>query len=273
METLFKIIKADFDSLWKMRIRGTTLEIITPFATTNDKFISVFVAKRGDDYVVTDGGWIYEGKYDSELPLLDDIYIRVFDYYKVAYGVNELTPNDYSIFYYKKTNNPSMISSLVFDLASFTNGVVSASLVNYQEKKEIENAKRFQSRANEFIKEIMPRDIRVKHNIWANEKFKSVRFNALIPAHNRLTLVSYVTGSKDEYFSNSLAMANMRFEVVEKGGLDGPAANKVLLIDDTVKSYTSPKLAPIISIITNNSNRVNLPWSEREKLKKVVGID
>lgn len=273
METLFEYIKADFDSLWKMRMRGTTLEIITPFATTNDKFISVFVAKRGDDYIVTDGGWIYEGKYESELPLLDDIYIRVFDYYKVTYGISELTPNDYSIYYYKKTNNPTMISSLVFDLASFTNGVVSASLVNYQEKKELENSKRFQSRANDYIKKIIPRDIRVMHNMWANEKFKSIRFHTLIPVHNRLTLVSYVTGSKDDYFSNSLAMANMRFEIVEKDGFDGRVANKVLLIDDTVKSYSSPKLAPIINIITNNSNRVNLPWSKRDELKKVVGID
>ena len=273
METLFNIVRRDFDSLWRMKIRGSSLEIITPFATTNDKFVSVFVSKRDDAYIVTDGGWIYEGRYDSELPLLDDIYVRVFDYYKSEYGINELTPNNYSLFYYKKTTDPNMISSLVFDLASFTNGVVSASLISYQEKKELEVSKRFQSRANEYIKEIMPKDIRIRHNAWAIEKYKSLRFHALIPVHNRLTLISYVTGSKDDYFRNSLALANMRFEVVEKDGLGGRIANKVLLIDDSVKSYNSTELAPIISIIASNKDRISLPWSNRDRLKMVVGID
>lgn len=272
METLFDIIRSDFDSLWKVKMRGTTLEVVTPIATTSDKFVSVFITKRDDSYIVTDGGWISEGKYDSDLPLLDDIYVRVFDYYKSEYGINELAANNY-IYYFKKTTNKGMVSSLVFDLATFTSSVISASFINYQEKKEFDNSKRFQSRANAFIKEIVPYNIQVKHNAWALEKYKSLRFHALIPFKNRLTLVSYVTGSNNDYFRNSLAMANMRFEVVEKDGFNGIVANKVLLIDDTVKSYKSPEMIPIISIITNNAKRINLPWSERDKIKKAVGFD
>ena len=119
-------------------MRGETMEVVTPIATTSDKFVSVFIAKRGDAYVVTDGGWISEGKYDSDLPLLDAIYGRVFEYYKGEYNVNELAANNY-IYYYKKTTDIRMVSSMVFDMASFTNGVVSASLINYQEKKELDN--------------------------------------------------------------------------------------------------------------------------------------
>ena len=250
METIFNIIKSDFDSLWKIKMRGTTMEVVTPIATTSDKFVSVFITKRGDSYVVTDGGWISEGKYDSDLPLLNDIYARVFDYYKSEYGINELAANNY-IYYFKKTTDKAMVSSLVFDLATFTSSVISAS----------------------FIKEIVPRDIPVKHNAWALEKYKSLRFHALIPYKNRLTLVSYVTGSNNDYFRNSLAMANMRFEVVEKDGFNGIVAHKVLLIDDTVKSYTSPEMTPIIGIITNNAKRINLPWSERDRIKKAVGFE
>ena len=272
MNNLFDIIKSDFNSLWKIRMRGETMEVVTPIATTSDKFVSVFIAKRGDAYVVTDGGWISEGKYDSDLPLLDEIYGRVFEYYKSEYNVNELAANNY-IYYYKKTTDIKMVSSMVFDMASFTNGVVSASLINYQEKKELDNSKRFQTRANAFIKDMFPMDVHVKHNAWAIEKYKSLRFHALIPIHNKLTLVSYVTGSKDEYFRNSLALANMRFEIVEKDGFNGIVAKKVILIDDTVKSYKSKDLAPIISIITNNPNRVNLPWSERERFKQAVGMN
>lgn len=248
------------------------MEVVTPIATTSDKFVSVFITKRDAAYVITDGGWISEGKYDSELPLLDEIYGRVFDYYKAEYNVHELAANNY-IYYYKKTTDIKMVSSLVFDMASFTNSVVSASLINYQEKKELDNSKRFQTRANAFIKELFPRNVQVKHNAWALEKYKSLRFHALIPIRNKLTLVSYVTGSKDDYFRNSLALANMRFEIVEKDGFNGIVAHKVILIDDTVRSYNSKDLAPIIKIITNNQDRVNLTWSDRDKLKMAVGMN
>ena len=272
METIFDIIRKDFDSLWKVKMRGSTMEVTTPVATTSDKFVSVFITKRGDSYVVTDGGWISEGKYDSDLPLLNDIYARVFEYYKSEYGVNELAANNY-IYYYKKTSDISMVSSLVYDMASFTSSVISASFINYQEKKEIDNSKRFQTRANAFIKEIAPRDIQIKHNAWAIEKYKSLRFHALIPFKGRLTLVSYVTGSNNDYFRNSLALANMRFEVVERDGFNGIVSNKVLLIDDTVKSYSSPEMTPIIGIIANKAKRISLPWSERDKIKKAVGFE
>ena len=46
MNRIFEIVRTAFNSLWKMRMRGDTLEIITPFATTNDKFVSIFVSKR-----------------------------------------------------------------------------------------------------------------------------------------------------------------------------------------------------------------------------------
>ena len=46
MNRIFEIVRTAFNSLWKMRMRGDTLEIITPFATTNDKFVSIFVSIR-----------------------------------------------------------------------------------------------------------------------------------------------------------------------------------------------------------------------------------
>ena len=63
------------------------------------------------------------------------------------------------------------------------------------------------------------------------------------------------------------------FSGQEGYGFNGIVAHKVLLIDDTVKSYKSNELAPIIRIITNNPNRLNLPWSERDKIKMAVGLN
>ena len=43
MEDIIKIIIASFSSLWKVKKYGKTIEIITPFFTTNDCFVSVFL--------------------------------------------------------------------------------------------------------------------------------------------------------------------------------------------------------------------------------------
>ena len=32
-------------------------------ATTNNKFVSVFLSKQGNDYVISDGGWLDGGEY------------------------------------------------------------------------------------------------------------------------------------------------------------------------------------------------------------------
>ena len=77
MNRIFEIVRTAFNSLWKMRMRGDTLEIITPFATTNDKFVSIFVSIRKNGYVVNDGGWLANGFYDCDLPLFNDIYITI----------------------------------------------------------------------------------------------------------------------------------------------------------------------------------------------------
>ena len=63
MEDIIKIIIASFSSLWKVKKYGKTIEIITPFFTTNDCFVSVFLTEREGYYIITDGGWISENYY------------------------------------------------------------------------------------------------------------------------------------------------------------------------------------------------------------------
>ena len=54
MEEIYELVRAAYQSLWKIKNHGETIELITPMVTTNDMFISVFVTRRGDDYIVTD---------------------------------------------------------------------------------------------------------------------------------------------------------------------------------------------------------------------------
>ena len=66
MQGLFNDIIKAFSSLWSFKKRGNSIEIVTPVSTTNDVFVSVFLTMRGDEYIVTDGGWIDAGVYDID---------------------------------------------------------------------------------------------------------------------------------------------------------------------------------------------------------------
>ena len=74
MEDLFNSIKNSYNLLWHVKVLGESLEIVTPTVTTNNAFVSVYVTKRGDNYVVTDGGWISAGYYECELDTLGKVY-------------------------------------------------------------------------------------------------------------------------------------------------------------------------------------------------------
>lgn len=271
MNRIFEIVRTAFNSLWKMRMRGDTLEIITPFATTNDKFVSIFVSIRKNGYVVNDGGWLANGFYDCDLPLLNDIYIRVLNYYMAEYKVKcvDASPN---IFYYKITTEERLVPNLVFDLAAFIKEAVSSSFINYEDNKEIEVSKRFSGLANSFFRELIPSQY-LKINHYVSENLRGIRFNTVLSLHNRYTLISYVTGSRDNYYILSLSKANTQYDFIESDAINRLVSKKIVLLDDTVKSYSSEKVVPFMKVILSKTDRDNVTWKERNRLKELVSID
>lgn len=81
MDNVFNTIINAYNSLWHVKNFGKTLEIITPVATVNDMFVSVFITRRGEDYVVTDGGWIDEGLYECEVPWNSGVFHKIGHFY------------------------------------------------------------------------------------------------------------------------------------------------------------------------------------------------
>lgn len=47
LENIFDTIVQAYQSLWHFKDYGNTLEIITPVATVNNMFVSIFITKRG----------------------------------------------------------------------------------------------------------------------------------------------------------------------------------------------------------------------------------
>ena len=136
--------------LWNFKQRGETVEIITPCFTTSDSFVSVFLTQRGDEFVVTDGGWISEKYYNDLIDLEDNHFNRLYEYYLTQYNISTIEAKE-RLFYYKKTTNWAMIPNLVYEVANFISAIVSSSFIQFESKKEADAIRRFRKHADSFI--------------------------------------------------------------------------------------------------------------------------
>ena len=154
-------------------------------------------------------------------------------------------------------------------LLVFINAIISASFIQFQTNKEKENIGRFKRQANNFIKSLVEEKY-IKTNHIIHESLSGVRFNAVITKFNRFTLISYVTGSNDTNFIYSLGRSNLNFDLVEEKSINSLVRQKITLIDDSVSSYKSLKVAPFLGVINTKKGRISLTWKEKEKLKELI---
>src|ERR1700730_442861 len=153
-ESIYKDILVSFGSLWNYKERDKSLEIITPYATTSRKFISVFLTERDGEYIVSDGGWISEGLYDNCFERDVSCFEKIFLYYQDSFGIRQVKNLSGEDVFYKKTNNKIAVPSLIFDMSNFVSTIVSLSNVEFTDKeKEIE--KNFSKTAKEYLEKIL----------------------------------------------------------------------------------------------------------------------
>src|SRR5688572_14680552 len=133
-ESIYKDVISSFGELWKFKERDKSLEIITPFATTSQRFVSVFLAERDGEFIVSDGGWVAEGLYDNTFD--KDIYCfdKVFSHYQNSFSIKETKNLNGVKVFYKKTENKTSVPSIIFDLSNFISTIVSLTHVEYTDK-------------------------------------------------------------------------------------------------------------------------------------------
>ena len=124
-EKIYKDVVASFGKLWQYKERGKSLEIITPFATTTQKFISVFLTEKEGDFIVSDGGWLDTNIYENSFDTDEDVYRRIVLHYQVSFNIKEVKNSNDKRVYYKKTTKPVAVASLVYDMANFISSLVS----------------------------------------------------------------------------------------------------------------------------------------------------
>ncbi|GAB3303562.1 hypothetical protein [Hymenobacter tenuis] len=110
----------------KQHPKGVT-EVITPFSTLSDNFVSVFVEPTAEGWRVTDGGYLAEQAYAD-----DDLraYSRAIDFVE---DEETAIRQDKEVFYQQVTD-PAQLTSVMFDMAQFVQLMVNLSYLAQDER-------------------------------------------------------------------------------------------------------------------------------------------
>lgn len=267
IDIIFEIIKSAYQSLWKIKNHGNTIELITPMVTTNDMFVSVFITRRGDDFVVTDGGWIRAGIYECELDVDGTVFNRVFDYYLNSFDIHE-TSTKHQVFYYKKINDIDFLPNVVFDVSNFISSVVSAANIQFKADK-VENS--FKKRARTFLNGVYNEET-FEYDHPVNEQL-GVKFSAISHLDGRQQLINFVSGSTSTYFTNSLCRSMTNFEMIRPLRESLHVNKMITLIDDSQKHVVNtPQVTTYMQHLyglRDKENKVVL-WQSIDNLKEVL---
>lgn len=265
---VFKEIKKTFCSLWQFKERGETLEIITSFNTTTSKYISVFLTIRKDVYVITDGGWLQNGEYESEIDNEDRLFRVAFNYFLKHYQVNAIEEKK-QIFYFKTTKDYLFIPNLVNDLSYFVLNVINASEIRFRENA-FDQDHRFIKKTNDFISDVASRKNIIQFNQPVSKELRSVRFNAILSDRSRIRIFKYVTGSTPRDFCNSLSKARVDFEIVSNSKYNNQIVGRYVMVNNEAKGYDYSSILPYYENLQNHLDHPPIAWENKEELKELL---
>lgn len=269
---IYDNIKFCFDQLWSFKYRGAeTIEIITPYSTTSNKFVSLFLTKRDDKFIVSDGGLLNSEAYESQVDYDNQYLLKILYHYENHYQIKTTTDKKGYKHYYKTTTSEILVPNLIYDLAQFISMCVSSATVELDDVQEKEEKETFRKNANAFLESIIDKGDRKFRASLDKEKYRTVRFSAIIEKRNRLSLISYVTGSNITNYSNSIARTNLNFEIASNSKYAPYIDNKIVLMNDSADGYAPVLLSNQINILRQHTNNEEpLKWSEKEKLKEIL---
>lgn len=263
MDEIINEIIRSFSALWHVRKVGNSYEIITPVPTSNDMFVSVFLTKRENEYVVTDAGWIDSGVYDID-EIGDTVYKKITAYYMENYGIKTIKARNL-LYFYKKTTKSFLVPNLIFDVSAFISGLVSTSCAEIAQTTD-KSYNIFRKKAHTFLRSFIPNDNFLSKN-EIKEYFPTLTFGAAIQSQNKIALLDFATGSNDNYYINSLCKSQTSFEIVQRSGANDRFSNRILLMDDLKKSLASEKVGVIVKLIRDKQICDLDTWSNRNILK------
>lgn len=261
-------IKSSFCNLTKFKLRQSALEVITAYSTINNKFVSVFITLTNNKIVLTDSGWIGQNYYETTLyEDSEDIVSRIISSYKSSFNVKSTLDRAGVEYYYKTCENIEQIPSAVFDLANFIVGVVNSFCVQYKDEKEEKERETFRKDANDYLKASYTDKVKLR---FALDDFQSIKFNAIINKSSKLYLLTYATGSTQNYFENALRKSIVNFEIAGKSKYRDTIKEKVTIFNDKSEGYLPEKSAFIFDLLKEKTTREPIKWTEKERILEII---
>ncbi len=121
-------VRQDFGQLCQFKERENTLEVITPFATVNNSFISVFVTQDSPaGYIVSDGAWLDDGHYGLPLQPTGKFFGIAKAHYQKALKIERqqvLVNEPGHDWYFKKPIREDMITAAILDMGMFLSNLI-----------------------------------------------------------------------------------------------------------------------------------------------------
>ncbi|MEP3372891.1 hypothetical protein [Maribacter dokdonensis] len=271
LEKVVNNVRQCFDQLWSFKLRGTdTVEISTPYSTTTSKFVSIYVTERGGKFVISDGGLLNSEAYESEIDYENQCLLKILYHFEAFYEVKRTDDKKGIKHYYKTTNKENLIPNLVYEMAQFVSMCASAATVQFEDPKELEERNTFRTKATTYINTNFKKYEPKFRAPLDKEEFRSVRFSVLIERRNRLNLISYVTGSTAANFRNSIARANMNFEIASSSKYNDYIDNKIVLVNNVADGFLLNQIGKQLNILEDHTGQEAINWSEREKLISIL---
>ncbi|WP_305031995.1 hypothetical protein [Hymenobacter convexus] len=266
-EEFYHEVARDYGSMWDFKFRGRSLEIITPHSTISDKFVSVFLTERGQEIIVSDGGYLYLGEYiENEDVQQNKCYNQTVTHLEDYYKVQRVLDRHEKVIFYLKTQRRDLVSSLVHDMASFITGVVNAQQITLESDREVETRQRFAKKAGSFLIDVFPaRMVKFHQPLRVGDR---INFSAGIWRESKVNLIQFVTGSTPYHFANSMAKATMNFLAVGGSALAPSVNHKVSFIDTSASGYRTNG-NPSYASLLNGASEV-LAWEERARIVEMV---
>lgn len=259
-------IQRDFNSLWKCKQLGETLEISTPYLLPDSTLMSVFLTQRGDRYIVCDGGGLSELLEEyCALPAdeMKDSLEGIADKFRMKEGAANGKP-----LYFKDCTDLKLISSLVFDVANFATMAASALVSIASDEVEEERTKRFATRAEAFLRTVKPASLSFRPLEIA--EVPGVRFSAVLASSSKVWIVSYVTGSNATYFRRSICDTAMSFKHAWKSSLHDHIGRTIPLVNTEADGYQPQKLQWQLDELQQESHDSTVKWFEKENLAEML---
>lgn len=262
------LIKSDFCSLTTTRISKNVLEVITPYATANNKLVSVFVTTSNGKIVITDNGWIDKNYYNIEdLEDKNNTHERAKLYYLDHFGIKSTKDKFGVIFNYKTCDSEEQISRAIFDLGNFCAGVLSIKGIDFNDQKDVAEREHFKSDVNQFLRINFPKDVKLNEQL---EDLRGVKFNAILSRKQDISLITYITGSSSKLFIDDLRSSIVNFELSLTSKYNGYIKNRLSLVNDECDGYKLESNSPVMVLLKEKTTSDPIRWNERDQLLSIL---